>query len=47
MQSVVTVCRVKTIDIETIHEKLMGWVSVVVQARDQRLAFDNMVLLGL
>jgi hypothetical protein len=41
MQSIVTVCMVKCKDIETLHEKLMGWISVLAQAFQQRKDFEQ------
>jgi hypothetical protein len=37
MQSVVTVCKVKKCHIKNLHEKLMGWVSVLAQAHQIRV----------
>jgi hypothetical protein len=43
MQSVVTICVVKLIDIQTLHEKMMGWISVLAQAYQMRIEFEMMM----
>jgi len=44
MQSIVTVCTARKIDIKTLHEKLMGWISVMALAYQQRNAYEMMLL---
>ena len=42
MQSVVTVCTVKKVDIQTLHGRLMGWVDVMQAGFQMRTGMEDL-----